>query len=72
MPIVVEATYENGVLKLDKPLPLDEHARVRLTVNPVGAHVVDPFEDVIGIGDGAPDGANRHDDHIYGERRMGS
>jgi len=32
MPITVEATYENGVLKLDRPLPLSEHQKVRVTV----------------------------------------
>lgn len=32
MPITVEATYENGVLKLDRPLPLSEHEKVRVTV----------------------------------------
>ncbi len=29
---VVEATYENGVLKLEHPLPLQEHEKVRVTV----------------------------------------
>ena len=29
---VVEAVYENGVLRPLQPLELDEHARVRLTV----------------------------------------
>jgi len=41
MAIVVEATYENGVLKPDRPLPLGEHERVQITVdapvNPVRA-----------------------------------
>jgi len=32
MAIVVEATYENGVLKPAEPLPLGEHERVRVTV----------------------------------------
>lgn len=32
MTIQVEATYENGVLKLAEPLPLHEHERVRITV----------------------------------------
>jgi predicted DNA-binding antitoxin AbrB/MazE fold protein len=32
--ITVEATYENGVLKPDQPLPLQEHAKVRITVEP--------------------------------------
>jgi predicted DNA-binding antitoxin AbrB/MazE fold protein len=32
MAITVEAIYENGVLKPAQPLPLDEHAQVRVTV----------------------------------------
>jgi predicted DNA-binding antitoxin AbrB/MazE fold protein len=34
MAIVVEATYENGVLKPAQPLPLDEHEKVRVTIEP--------------------------------------
>ncbi len=34
MPITVEATYENGVLKPIEPLPLKEHEKVRITVHP--------------------------------------
>jgi predicted DNA-binding antitoxin AbrB/MazE fold protein len=34
MAIVVEATYENGVLKPAEPLPLGEHEKVRVTVEP--------------------------------------
>ena len=41
MAIVVEATYENGVLKPARPLPLGEHEKVQITVhaavNPVRA-----------------------------------
>ena len=33
MVIVVEATYENGVLKPAEPLPLAEHEKVQITVN---------------------------------------
>ena len=33
MAIVVEATYENGVLKPAEPLPLDEHQKVQITVH---------------------------------------
>ncbi len=29
---VVEATYENGVLKLEQPLPLKDQEKVRVTV----------------------------------------
>ena len=32
MALTVEAVYENGVLKPTQPLPLPEHARVRVTV----------------------------------------
>lgn len=34
MAIVVEATYEDGVLKPTQPLPLKEHEKVRVTVEP--------------------------------------
>jgi predicted DNA-binding antitoxin AbrB/MazE fold protein len=34
MSLEIEATYENGVLKPDQPLPLSEHDRVRVTVRP--------------------------------------
>ncbi|MCL4191632.1 MAG: antitoxin family protein [Thermoguttaceae bacterium] len=34
MLLEVEATYESGVLKLDKPLPLDEHEKVTVQVRP--------------------------------------
>ena len=32
MAITVEAVYENGVLKPTQPLPLQEHEKVRITV----------------------------------------
>jgi predicted DNA-binding antitoxin AbrB/MazE fold protein len=32
MSFEVEATYENGVLKLDTPLPFQEHERIVVTV----------------------------------------
>ncbi len=32
MPLTVEATYENGVLKPAEPLPLKQHEKVRITV----------------------------------------
>jgi predicted DNA-binding antitoxin AbrB/MazE fold protein len=34
MQIEVEAVYEDGVLRLDKPLPLKEHERVTVRVKP--------------------------------------
>jgi predicted DNA-binding antitoxin AbrB/MazE fold protein len=33
MAIVIEATYENGVLKPAEPLPLNEHQKVQITVH---------------------------------------
>jgi predicted DNA-binding antitoxin AbrB/MazE fold protein len=32
MTITVEATYEDGVLKLRQPLPLADHAKVQVTI----------------------------------------
>lgn len=34
MALEVEAIYENGILKLDHPLPLNEHERVVVSVKP--------------------------------------
>jgi predicted DNA-binding antitoxin AbrB/MazE fold protein len=34
MPLTVEATYENGVLKPKEPLPLREQETVRITILP--------------------------------------
>ena len=39
MSLEVEATYENGVLKLDKPLPLGEHERVTVSVKPLASPI---------------------------------
>jgi predicted DNA-binding antitoxin AbrB/MazE fold protein len=33
MSITVEATYENGTLKLAEPLPLNEHDKVTVTIH---------------------------------------
>jgi predicted DNA-binding antitoxin AbrB/MazE fold protein len=33
MSIDVSATYENGILRLDNPIPLEEHQRVKVTVH---------------------------------------
>lgn len=32
MILTVEATYENGTLKLSEPLPLNEHERIQVTI----------------------------------------
>lgn len=33
-PLVIDAIYENGVLRPTQPLPLQEHEQVRITVQP--------------------------------------
>ncbi len=42
MSYVIEATYENGVLKLERPLPLKDREKVRVTVEglDVGRHSI--------------------------------
>ena len=32
--MIIEATYEDGVLKPAAPLPLKEHEKVRITIEP--------------------------------------
>lgn len=39
MSLEVEATYENGVLKLDKPLPLDERERITVSIKPQASRI---------------------------------
>jgi predicted DNA-binding antitoxin AbrB/MazE fold protein len=34
MSITVEAIYENGALKLERPVPLQEQEKVRVTIEP--------------------------------------
>lgn len=34
MSFTVEATYENGVLKLAQPIPFKEHEKVTITIQP--------------------------------------
>ncbi len=67
MTLILDAIYENGVLKPKKPLLLAEGTAVRLTVHAAG-ETEDPFEAVIGTCDGPPDGAASHDKYLYGER----
>jgi predicted DNA-binding antitoxin AbrB/MazE fold protein len=39
MAVQVDATYENGVLKLDGPVPLSEKQRVRVTIHTAASRV---------------------------------
>jgi predicted DNA-binding antitoxin AbrB/MazE fold protein len=66
MPITVEAIYENGVVKPKHQLELSEGTKVRLSVTPI-AENHDPLSSVTGIGGGATDGAENHDNYIYGK-----
>jgi predicted DNA-binding antitoxin AbrB/MazE fold protein len=43
MTLTVQATYENGVLKPDQPLPLQELEKVRLTIQPVDSPLVQAY-----------------------------
>jgi predicted DNA-binding antitoxin AbrB/MazE fold protein len=48
MTITVEAIYENGVLKLAEAVPLQEHTRVRVTIEPP-ANWVDATAGLLGF-----------------------
>ena len=72
MVITVEAVYENGVLKLNEALPLKEHEKVRVTVEPVRAPIWErvaastaqaPQEEVEKL---PADGAAQIDHYLYG------
>jgi predicted DNA-binding antitoxin AbrB/MazE fold protein len=39
MTLTIEAVYENGVLKPAQPLPLQEHAKVQITVKAAASRV---------------------------------
>jgi predicted DNA-binding antitoxin AbrB/MazE fold protein len=78
MTIDVDAVYEDGVLKPDRPLQLEEKAKVHVTIE-VKAKAALPAADddhtgwkaidrLIGIGKAvAADVAEKHDDYLYGD-----
>lgn len=43
MALTVEATYENGSLRLDQPLPLKEQEKVRVTVHILSRGILDNY-----------------------------
>jgi predicted DNA-binding antitoxin AbrB/MazE fold protein len=53
MAITVEATYENGTLKLEQPLPLPPHAKVRITVHTEASPIMDAYGIMGWTGDAA-------------------
>jgi predicted DNA-binding antitoxin AbrB/MazE fold protein len=72
MSITVEAVYENGVLKPVQPLPLKEHEKVRIIVEPARPPI---WERIIALTADAPpeeldklppDGAAQIDHYLYG------
>ncbi len=76
MTITVGAVYENGVLKPDAPLQLEEKAKVTVTIETLHATEVDAedptgwkaIDRLMGIGKaGASDVSEKHDDYLYGD-----
>ena len=43
MTITVDAVYENGALKLDQPLPLQERQRVQITIHQQSSPLLDSY-----------------------------
>jgi predicted DNA-binding antitoxin AbrB/MazE fold protein len=81
MTITVDATYEDGVLKPAQPLPLSEHAQVRVTVEEhalketqasPGPSLGDEIAEMVAalprdVVDRWPaNGASQHDHYLYG------
>jgi predicted DNA-binding antitoxin AbrB/MazE fold protein len=67
MTIVVDAAYQNGVLKPKEPIALSEGTEVRIAISTLDEND-DPLEAVIGVCDDGPDIslAERHDEFVYG------
>jgi predicted DNA-binding antitoxin AbrB/MazE fold protein len=72
MALTFEAVYENGVLKPAEPLPLKEHEKVRVTVEPARPPI---WERILALTADAPaeelakppiDSAAQHDHYLYG------
>lgn len=67
MTITVDATFEDGQLKLKEPVVLAEGTPVRVTITPV-APPGDPFAGLVGMfSSGRTDGAENHDKYSYGK-----
>jgi len=67
MTIQFDAVYQGGVFRPKQPIPLPDGIEVRVAIE-TSDDGEDPLADVIGIGEGPSkgDGADRHDDYIYG------
>lgn len=72
MTIIATAIYENGVLKLSRPLPLPEKTRTRIQVEPeVAAAATEEghiLYDLLALAKdlGVQDLAEHHDHYLYG------
>ena len=78
MTIEVDAVYEDGVLKPERPLALKERARVHVTIeaksdaltdtrnpdDPTGWKAIDALRGI--VKDAPPDMAENHDKYLYG------
>lgn len=53
MTMTIDATYEQGVLKPDQPLPLKEHEKVRITLTPQTVWVQETYGMIGWTGDHA-------------------
>ena len=51
MSVEVEATYEDGIIKLDSPLPFREHERVVVSVKPRAELVKESYGRIVWQGD---------------------
>lgn len=74
MSIIVDATFEGGVLKPKQPLALTEGEEVRVVISKVAEGdnllINDPLAGVIGICEGPGISlAERHDEFLYGLRK---
>jgi predicted DNA-binding antitoxin AbrB/MazE fold protein len=67
MTLIVDATWEGGVLTPKQRVELPEGIEVRISID-VRDEDRDPLADVIGIGDAAAvsDAAQQHDRYLYG------
>ena len=43
MVLEMKAVYENGTLKLKEPLPLQEHEKVQVTIQPVASRLLQSY-----------------------------
>jgi predicted DNA-binding antitoxin AbrB/MazE fold protein len=81
MTIDVDAIYEDGVLKPERPLALKDKARVHVTIeakadealpakdddDPTGSKAIDALLGI--VKDAPPDMAENHDKYLYGKTR---